>query len=199
VVLHHVAHHTGFFIKAGALADADVFGHRDLHVVDVVAVPDRLEAGVGETHHQQVLHRLLAEEVVDAVGLVLVEHLQNPAVERARRLRVGAERLLDHQPAPAALAHRQAGLFETAHDPAEKRGRRGQVEQHVVRDAVSLLQRREPVMQPGIVGAGRCAEVSLHEMQVRRETLPVARIEATVFGHGPPHHVAERVVVQVLD
>jgi hypothetical protein len=42
-------------------------------VVDVVAVPERLEDGVGEAEDQQVLHRLLAQVVVDAVDLLLVE------------------------------------------------------------------------------------------------------------------------------
>ena len=41
-------------------------GHGDLHVVDRQVVPERLEQGVGEAQRDQVLHRLLAEVVVDA-------------------------------------------------------------------------------------------------------------------------------------
>jgi hypothetical protein len=35
-------------------------------VLDVRAVPERLDDGVGEAEVQQVLHRLLAEEMIDA-------------------------------------------------------------------------------------------------------------------------------------
>ena len=65
VVLDHVAGGADAVVVAGAAADADVLGHRDLHVVDVVGVPDRLEQVVREAHREDVLHRLLAEVVVD--------------------------------------------------------------------------------------------------------------------------------------
>ena len=43
VVLDHVAGGADAVVVAGPAADADVLGHGDLHVVDVVGVPDRLE------------------------------------------------------------------------------------------------------------------------------------------------------------
>jgi hypothetical protein len=76
VVLDDVAGGADAVVVAGAAADADVLGHRDLHVVDVVAVPDRLEHGVAEPERQDVLHRLLAEVVVDAEDRLLGEHLR---------------------------------------------------------------------------------------------------------------------------
>lgn len=63
VVLDDVARGADPVVVPGAAADADVLGHRDLHVVDVVRVPDRLEHLVGEPEGQQVLDRLLAEVV----------------------------------------------------------------------------------------------------------------------------------------
>jgi hypothetical protein len=74
VVLDHVAQAAALLVVAGARADPEVLGHRDLHAVDEVAVPDRLEDRVGEALDQQVLHRLLAEVVVDPIHLVLLEH-----------------------------------------------------------------------------------------------------------------------------
>jgi hypothetical protein len=56
-----------------ARADAEVLGGGDLDVVDVVAVPHRLEQEVGEAEREDVLHRLLAEVVVDAEDLRLAE------------------------------------------------------------------------------------------------------------------------------
>ena len=40
MVLHHVAQRAGLLVVAAAALDADRLGHRDLHVVDEVAVPD---------------------------------------------------------------------------------------------------------------------------------------------------------------
>ena len=80
------------------MADRQFFGRGDLHVIDVVAVPDRLENGVGEPQHEDVLHRLLAEVMVDAVDLVLGEHPVDLFVQLVARGQVGAEGLFDHEP-----------------------------------------------------------------------------------------------------
>ena len=75
MVRHHVAQRAGLVVEAAAMADAELFIDRDLDVVDMVAVPDRLEHAVGEAQHQDVLHRLLAEVVIDPVDLVLIDEL----------------------------------------------------------------------------------------------------------------------------
>ena len=86
-----------------AAADADVLGHRDLHVVDVAAVPDRLVHLVGEAQREDGLHRLLAEEVVDAEHRVRREDLFQDVVQLTGAGQVVAERLLDDYPPPAAV------------------------------------------------------------------------------------------------
>jgi hypothetical protein len=70
---HHVLEGTRGLVEGDAVVDPEGLGHVDLHVVDVVAVPDGLEEAVGEAEGQDVLGRLLAEEVVDAEDLLLVE------------------------------------------------------------------------------------------------------------------------------
>ena len=82
MVRHHVAQRAGRVVELAALLDADRLGDRDLHVVDVVAVPQRLEEAVGEAEDQDVLHRLLAEIVIDAEDLLLARHAQDLLVER---------------------------------------------------------------------------------------------------------------------
>ena len=84
VVLHHVAQRAGAFVVARAPLDADGLGRGDLHVIDVAPVPDRLEHAVGEAEHQQVLDGLLAEVVIDAEDLRLVEVLVQQRVQLAR-------------------------------------------------------------------------------------------------------------------
>ena len=78
VVLHHVAQRAGPVVEVAAAFDAHRLGHRDLHVVDRGRVPQRLEQHVGEAQRQQVLHRLLAEIVIDAEDLLLGEHARRP-------------------------------------------------------------------------------------------------------------------------
>ncbi len=73
VVLDHVAQRTGVIVISAALLDAERLRRRDLDVLHVVPVPDRLEDRVGEAQREDVLHRLLAEVMVDAVDLVLGE------------------------------------------------------------------------------------------------------------------------------
>ena len=84
MILEHVAHDAGRVVVAGPAADVDFFGHRDLHVVDVVAIPNRLEDRVREPQHEQVLHGLFAEVVIDAVDLLLAEDFVNHFVEPLR-------------------------------------------------------------------------------------------------------------------
>ena len=43
VVLHHVPQGARLFVVGAPVADPDGFAHGDLNVVDVVAVPNRLE------------------------------------------------------------------------------------------------------------------------------------------------------------
>src|SRR5215467_9393427 len=69
----------------------------------MVAIPDRLEQSIGKTQRHDVLHRFLAEEMVDPIDLALRERLQDVGVQGPGRSEVMAERLLDHNPAPLAL------------------------------------------------------------------------------------------------
>ena len=73
VVLEDVAARAGLLVEGAAALDAEVLGHGDLHVVDVAPVPERLEDAVAEAEDEQVADGLLAQVVVDAVDLRLVE------------------------------------------------------------------------------------------------------------------------------
>jgi len=48
----------------------------DIHVVDMIATPQRLEDTIGEAQHQNVLDGFFAEEMIDAVDLVLGQYLR---------------------------------------------------------------------------------------------------------------------------
>ena len=99
VVLEHVAEHADTIVVAAAAADRHFLGHRDLHVIDVVAVPYRFENAVGEPQDHQVLDRLLAQVMINAIDLAFLENLVHRLVELLGRSQIGAEGLLDHQAA----------------------------------------------------------------------------------------------------
>ena len=106
---HHVAEGPGALVEAGPGVDREGLGHVDLDVVDVVAVPDGLEQTVGEAEGQDVLGRLLPQEVVDPVDLVGGEDAVHGVVEHLGRLQVGAERLLHDDPGPLDQARPRPG------------------------------------------------------------------------------------------
>ena len=82
MVLHHVANRSGLFVERAATLHAERFGHRDLHAGHVVAIPDGLEKRIRKAKVEQVLHRPLAEKMVDAKDVRLVEVAEQNAVER---------------------------------------------------------------------------------------------------------------------
>ena len=98
MVLHHVAQLPGLVEVAPAAFDADLLGHGDLHVGDVVLVPLGLEEAVGEAQGDQVLHRLLAQVMVDPVDAAFREEPGDCLVDLAGRLQVMTDGLLQHHP-----------------------------------------------------------------------------------------------------
>lgn len=66
----------------------------------MVAVPERLEDGIGEPQEQDVHGRFLAEEVVNAQDLPFREELAQFGVQGPGRRQVVAEGLFHHDPGP---------------------------------------------------------------------------------------------------
>src|SRR5437660_941281 len=83
----------GVVVVARAALPRDLLGRRDLVLLDEAAIPDRLEDAVREAEHQRVLDGLLAQVVIDAVDLPLLEDRLERAVQVQRRGEVVAERL----------------------------------------------------------------------------------------------------------
>ncbi len=121
----HVAVRAGLFVEGRALDETERLRHVDLHVIDEVAVPDGLEQAVREAEREDVLRRLLAEEVVDAEDLVFAENLVQPRVQLHRARKVGAERLLHDD----ARALHEARLAERPYRRERRAGRHAQVMQ----------------------------------------------------------------------
>src|SRR6202044_3210533 len=80
----HVAIGAGLLVEAGALAEVEGLRHVDLDVVDEIAAPDRLEQAVGEPEGEDILRRLLAEEMIDAENWFLAKNFWSAVLRAAR-------------------------------------------------------------------------------------------------------------------
>ncbi len=145
VVLHDVARGAHRLVEAAAPLDADVLGDGDLHVVDVLPRPQRLEDGVAEAEHHQVLHGLFAEVVIDPVDLALGEVGEQIAVEGAGAGEIDAEGLLhdDVLVGRALLVrrrHHQARLAQAADDGGDLIGADREVEDAVFAGAALAVE-----------------------------------------------------------
>jgi len=144
----------GCVVETATVTHAELLGHRNLHVVDVIAVPDRLEQAVGEAQHQDVLDRFLSKIMIDAVDLMLVKNLEELAIELLCGSEIGAEWLLDDHTAPAAVALAgEPGFPEPPGDRLEGRRRRGQVEQAIT-GAIAFLFDARKFLTQSVIGFG---------------------------------------------
>ena len=96
VVLHHVAQCAGGVVIAGAAFDAQGLGNGDLHMIDMGGIPHRLEQGIGKAQGHEVLHRLFAEIMIDAIDVLFEENPADRIIDGARRAQILAQRLFDH-------------------------------------------------------------------------------------------------------
>src|SRR5580704_15286350 len=69
-------------------------------MLDLLPVPERLEQAVGKAQRHDVLHRFLAEEMVDSIDLMLLQRFQDFGIESFGRSEVVTERLFDNDTTP---------------------------------------------------------------------------------------------------
>jgi hypothetical protein len=203
VILNHVAQSAGRFVIPAAMLDADLLGHGDLHVIGVPAIPDRLEERICEAECQDILRRLFAEIVIDAIELRFGEALGQSGIQLLGAGQIAAERFLDDDPCPFPVL-RQPGGFDQAGHGADESRRDGQVENVLRRAVPGLLEPREPFTQQAIgLGSGEigidvgnvcCESVPFRFIKFRpaRFLDPVAEIVAILV-------VAERFAIDADD
>ena len=162
----HVEHRAGGVVEHRTVGDAELFRHVDLHRLDVLPVPHGGEQAVREAQHVQVLGGLLAQEMVDPVDLLLVQHRVDDPVQGAERLRRRAERLLVDD--PGALG--QPVLAQGLGHLAEGDRRHGQVV-HELRVAAQRLARLGQDVEQAARAVG--VEAAAGEEQPLGERLPV--------------------------
>ena len=123
MILNHVADGAGLIVECPPALNSEVFRHGDLHTLDLVAVPERLEKRVLEAEENHVMHWPFSQIMIDAEDVLLVESAEQNLVKRLRRRKVVTEGLLNDD-AGAAGAVRFGQLF---HDQPEQCGWDGEV------------------------------------------------------------------------
>jgi hypothetical protein len=84
MILEDVTDGADLLIEAATPADPEILSHRDLHVVDVVSVPEGLQERIGEPEVQQILDGLFPKETIDAVDRGLRKDRVQRVIERLR-------------------------------------------------------------------------------------------------------------------
>ncbi|HJK95713.1 MAG TPA: hypothetical protein RMF84_00745 [Polyangiaceae bacterium LLY-WYZ-14_1] len=105
MVLNHIPNHTRLVVESAAPFDPEAFRHRDLNVLDVISIQNRFQKGIGKAEVQDVLHRFLAQVVIDSEDVLLRQSFREKPVELRRALEVPAEGLLYDDPGVPELAH----------------------------------------------------------------------------------------------
>ena len=142
VVLDHVAQRPRAIVKPDPPLKPDRLGHRDLDMLDMGRVPQRLEQYIGKAQRQQVLDRLLAQIMVDPEYPLLGKGRRDCVVDLAAGRKIGPQRLFKPDPRPCSG---KPGLRQTRNRRLEQR-RRGRQEnrQTILHRSGLFSQRTKP-------------------------------------------------------
>src|SRR5215831_11724690 len=97
MILDHVTQGSSLLIVASTGANAFVLSHRNLDMIDVFLIPQRFEDGIGKTHNQEILDGFLAEIVIDAKNLALIDDLHQSVINGAGAGQVPAQWLFHNE------------------------------------------------------------------------------------------------------
>ena len=168
-------------------------------MIDVIAVPKRLDDVVGKAEDHDVLHGLFAEIVVDAVDLGLGQDLPQFLVELFRGRQVVAEGFFDNHANPAAaFFFRQAALAQHFCDGREKPRRDRQVKESVSERVVLLVRFLDLLLQPGV---SVCVlKITANVINTLPHPLPNLRVDrgGRIFGNFLRQHLSKALSGEVI-
>ena len=99
MVLDHISQGADLVIIGGASPDSFCFTDGNLDMIDVFAIPDRLEHAIGEAQHHQILNRLFSQIMINAKDLRFIEHLCERRIDLFRGFKIVSDRLFYNHPA----------------------------------------------------------------------------------------------------
>ena len=176
MVLDDVTRRADTVVIAGTTRHADILGMRDLHMVDVIIVPDRLIHRVRETKCQYVLHGLLTEIMVDTEHTRWIEHLGDHTIQLLGACQIMPERFLDDHTTPSTFRRfRQTAIGQLSGNLRERARRHRHVERMVASRATIAVKLGNSVRQS--FERLRIVERALHETNAVGELLPCRLLE----------------------
>ena len=84
MVWHHVTQRAGVFEVATAALHSNGLRDGDLHVLNIAAVPHRLEDSISKPKRQHILDSFFAQVVINSVDLVFFQYFLDLRVQRSR-------------------------------------------------------------------------------------------------------------------
>src|SRR5262249_12133759 len=95
VVLYDVPNCADFFIKPASSLNTKALGHGDLHIGNVVIVPDRFEERIRKPKIYQILNGLLSKEVIDSPDRRFRKNFIKDPIQCLRRCHISTERFFN--------------------------------------------------------------------------------------------------------
>src|ERR1700685_2837409 len=139
MVFDHIADRPGIIVELPTPFNPELLRHCDLHTLDVIPVPDRLQKAISEAKEQKIENCLFTKVVVDAKDSRFRKHSMKSGVQLLRRGEIVPEGLLDNH---SSIFH-AVRLFERLDNTHKKTWRNRQIVRRVARRAERFLQEVE--------------------------------------------------------
>jgi hypothetical protein len=95
VVLDDVADRSRRIAEVAAARVAEIYRHSDLHALDIFAVPERLQEGVGEAEDDHIVYRALPQVMIDSENRGFIELPEENLIQMSRGLQIVTERFFN--------------------------------------------------------------------------------------------------------
>src|SRR5262249_24437588 len=139
VVLHHVTDSAGLLIIGAAVFNAEIFRDCNLDALHRIPIPQGFEYWIGKTKRQQILYRLFAQVMIDAIDLGFIEVTVQERIQCASGPEVMPEWLFKDDTHPA-MTLEESGPIEVFNRCRHCCGREREIEHTVLRQISGDLQ-----------------------------------------------------------
>src|ERR1700691_444552 len=139
MVFDHVADRPSIVVELSPPFDPELLRQCDLHTLDVITIPDRLQEAGGEEKEQKIETGLFTKVVVDAKDSRFRKHRMKSGIQLLRRGEIVPEGLLDNR---SSIFH-AVRLCKRLDNTHKKTWRNSQIVRWAARRAERFLQQLE--------------------------------------------------------
>ena len=132
MALDHVTHRpTTAVIITGTAFNTVGFRMGDLHMINVMPIPQRFENQIIKAQYQQILHCFLANVMINAVNLVFAQMLFQTLLQQLGGGQIVSKGFFNHHASPTIMFTKQLFRCQTFGDGSIKFWTNGQIENDV--------------------------------------------------------------------